>query len=322
MSTAGSDAAVPERPDEAPGIELDELHVAQRCAGPNGERVPAACHVHGVARDAEQPPRPARREDDGARADQARADPVAPHADRSDDAAVVAQQLDDQRVLERMHPRRKHRVAQRQGHVGAAIVNRREHARVAVVPARREVVLPVAHPELRPKRHQLFEPHGRLVGERAHERPLVHPPAAADRVCVVLRGVVLGVEFRGRRGVSASGVRGGAALSELALDRDDHVRARPARAERGSKRGQSAADNEDIGLEGLERHPCAAPTRLTVTRPPRGAIGGTASGPPRRPPSPARFRSSPIRTAAAPAARGACETPCRGRAASDRRAAG
>ena len=53
------DAARPEGTDAAPRVELDELHVAERRAGPERERVAAARHVHRIAGDAEEAAGPA-----------------------------------------------------------------------------------------------------------------------------------------------------------------------------------------------------------------------------------------------------------------------
>src|SRR5262249_4263951 len=73
-----------ERADQAPRIELDELHVAEDRPRLEGESVAAPRHVDRVARDAEKAAGPTRGKDRRARAHQNELGPVPPEAESPD----------------------------------------------------------------------------------------------------------------------------------------------------------------------------------------------------------------------------------------------
>ena len=263
-----------ERPDAPPRVELDELHVAEGCAGLEGERVAAAGHVHRVAGDAEEPAGAAGGEDRRPGLDHHQLGAVPPDPQRPDDPAVVDEQLDHQHVLDHVDAGGQDGGAERQREVGPPDVLGDEDARMAVIPARREIV--VAVPLLEPGAHldQLRSRAGASSARARAQGALVHESAADDRVRVVLARVVGGIE-RGRgRGEAARRVRGRAALAELALDHDEDARARLAGAPRRAEGGQPAADDQDVGGERrrcgrADGHPGRTSCR-SISRPPRG----------------------------------------------------
>ena len=264
---------------QPPRVELDELHVAQDGAGLERERVAAARHVDRIAGDAEEAAGAARGEDRRPRPYQHQLGAVSPEPQRSDDPAVVDQQLDHQHVLEEVDTGGQDGSPQGQREVGAADVLRDEDARVAVIPARREVVAAVPPLEPRTGRDQLAKPRRRLLGERAGQDALVDEPAADDGVRVVLARIVGGIEIGAGRGEPARRVGGGAALAELALDYHQHARAGLAGAPRRAQGGQTAADHQDVGGELRRRartghHDAPGSPRSGVSRPPRGGDGG------------------------------------------------
>ncbi len=222
---------------QPPRVELDELHVAEGRAGLEREGVAAAGHVHRVAGDAEEAAGAAGGEDRRPRPDHHQLGAVAPEPQRPDDPAVVDQQLDHQHVLEHVDAGGQNRGPERQREVGAPDVLGDEDARMAVIPARREVVAAVPLLEPRAGLDQLPKPRRRLLGEGAGQGALVDESAADDGVRVVLARVVGGVEVGTRRGEAARRVGGRAALAELPLDHHQDagpgLAGAPGRAERG-----------------------------------------------------------------------------------------
>ena len=102
-----------QRPDHAGRVELDELHVQQRCAREQRERVPVAAVLPGVRRDLVRPPDAAGGQDDRRRLEQHEPPRVADVPEGAGDpAGRVLQQPGDRRLRE--HPDHRVRVAGRQ----------------------------------------------------------------------------------------------------------------------------------------------------------------------------------------------------------------
>jgi len=83
------------RPHHSRGVELDELHVLERCPGVVGERVSVAGVFPAVARDAECPPNAAGRQHHGLCREHLESPPIAIVSERAGNPVSVLEQRND-----------------------------------------------------------------------------------------------------------------------------------------------------------------------------------------------------------------------------------
>ena len=276
---------VRERLDDAPRVELVELHVHQLRARVERHGEAVAGHVDRIAGDAVEPPGAAGGEDDRAGRErrgrsggevhgQEPADPVAVHEER--EARHPLGELDAQgedRPPQRLHERR--------GAVAQADAGARRP-----VPARSVLNEPIALLlEAGAQGLEFEEPSGRLFAERLDQPRVGEPPACSQRVLrVPLRVVVLHVPERRRVALPGHGRGAASADRPLACHADRRPRARG--LERGPQAGESPADHEHVGRRPHLERPNTGGTHdvRPLSRAPLGRSRGGAASPRQRRP--------------------------------------
>ena len=232
-------------------VELHHLHVLQRHARAERERHAVAGAGVRVRRPRVQPPRPARREDHGLRADHVQA---AVHEIPGDDAlaaAVLDHELPGEELLVRLDIALHHLlvehvdedVARDVGCVrGARLARGAEGAlRDPSVGRPREDRAPVL---------ELVDVARRLVAEDLDRVLVAEVVRALDRVVRVLHGIVLGRVPE--RGVDPAFGRAGVAADRVDLGDHRHVRSGVESLDRGAHSGAAGADDDHV-VDGVHR---------------------------------------------------------------------
>ena len=227
--------------------ELHELHVDQRRAGAQRQRVAVAAHVRRRAVAAIEPRQAAGGDDGGLGVDDDRLAGAEMQRHGADDVAAVAQQIDDAQVAgaadardlvhHRAHCLRHGRAGVEEIDIDAArpVVARRHRLRDAAVLAG-----PADAPFV-----QSADAVGAFLAQQARQVGVAQAAAGLERVVVVVTPMI------GRLGAERDGDRhlrhhGGAAAADQAAVGEQHVAAAARRLDRGVHAGGAGADHQDV----------------------------------------------------------------------------
>ena len=240
-------------------VELHEFHVAELGPGAVGQRVAVGGGDRRVRGFAVEVPRPAGREDDGARPDQRRA--PAPVPDQGAPASsLVREQVDREAVLPDPGIGPGAGLLDHGAHHLAAggVAQGVDDPGVRVPPFERQRDLAVHLIEVRPPLDQLGDPPRRLADDHGDDLGVAEPLARRDRVGDVVVEGVLGIEHARDPPLGVGAV----ALPDLVLG-DDQDPVRLGDPERRAEAREPSADDEDVGevvrqLTRVEAHQTAS----------------------------------------------------------------
>ena len=257
------DALDRKRPHHARRVELDELHVQQRRAGPQCQGVTVTGVLPRVGGDLEGLADPAGGQHDGRRAERDEAAGLAPIAEGAGERAVVGlDQFGDRALGEDLQPA----VVRAGVAPGAGVVllqgddlllQRADELEPGAVADMRQprvfVAAEVALADLAVRGAveqctvglELPHPVGCLLGVQLGHPPRVEELAAAHRVAVVHLPAVLAVDVAHGRSDAALGHHG-VRLAEQRLADDRHRQAGLARGDRGPQAGAARTDDQDV----------------------------------------------------------------------------
>ena len=254
------------RPDHAGRVELQELHVDQRRARTQGQRVPVAGVLPGVAGHLVALADPARGQHDRRRVEADEAPVAAEVAEAAGDLPVRHQQLRDRALVEDPDVRlvvagglvvlllqRDDLLLQGADQLQAGAVTDVRQPRV-VVPA--EVALAdlavLGAVEQRAVGLELPDPVRRLLGVQLGHPPVVEELPAAHGVAVVDLPVVVGIDVAHRRGAATLGHHR-VGLAEQRLRDDRRALALHAGLDRGAQPRPARADHDHVVVVPLDR---------------------------------------------------------------------
>ena len=253
------------RPHHARRVELQELHVDQRGARAEGERVAVAGVLPGVRRDLVALADAAGGQHDRGRVEADEGAAAAVVAEAARDLAVRLEEVGDRRLVEDADVglvvaglaevlllQRDDLLLQRADELEAGAVADVREPRVGVAAEVALADLAVGRAvEQRAVGLQLPDAVGRLLGVQLGHAPVVEELAAAHGVAVVHLPVVVGVDVPHRRRAAALGHHG-VRLAEQRLGDDRRPLAEQSRLDGGAQPGAARADDDDVVLVDLD----------------------------------------------------------------------